>query len=106
MRLGDVNPAALAELEEIRERHEFLDAQRADLERSLEDLRQTIGKLARTSRRRFEETFEAANARLAEVFPKLFPGGLGAPPGRPKRRRAPSRASRSSWRCPGRSSSR
>jgi chromosome segregation protein len=75
VRLGDVNPAALAELEEIRGRHEFLAAQRADLERSLEDLRQTIGKLARTSRRRFEETFEAANARLAEVFPKLFPGG-------------------------------
>src|SRR5262249_53327342 len=40
-----------------------------------EDLRQTIAKLARTSRRRFEDTFEAANARLAEVFPKLFPGG-------------------------------
>jgi chromosome segregation protein len=75
VRLGDVNPGALAELEEIRGRHEFLDAQRADLEQSLEDLRQTIGKLARTSRRRFEETFEAANERLAEVFPKLFPGG-------------------------------
>jgi chromosome segregation protein len=75
VRLGDVNPGALAELEEIRGRHEFLAAQRADLERSLEDLRQTIGKLARTSRRRFEDTFEAANARLAEVFPKLFPGG-------------------------------
>jgi chromosome segregation protein len=75
VRLGDVNPGALTELEEIRSRHEFLDAQRADLERSLEDLRQTIGKLARTSRRRFEETFVAANDRLAEVFPKLFPGG-------------------------------
>jgi chromosome segregation protein len=75
VRLGDVNPAALTELQEIRTRHEFLSAQRADLERSLEDLRQTIGKLARTSRRRFEETFEAANERLAEVFPKLFQGG-------------------------------
>jgi chromosome segregation protein len=75
VRLGDVNPAALAELEEIRGRHEFLAVQRADLERSLEDLRETIGKLARTSRRRFEETFQAANVRLAEVFPKLFPGG-------------------------------
>jgi chromosome segregation protein len=75
VRLGDVNPGALAELEEIRGRHDFLDAQRADLERSLEDLRQTIGKLARTSRRRFDETFAAANDRLAEVFPKLFPGG-------------------------------
>src|SRR4030095_7362792 len=75
VRLGDVNPGALTELEEIRGRHEFLDAQRADLERSLEDLTETIGKLARTSRRRFDETFAAANDRLAEVFPKLFPEG-------------------------------
>ncbi len=75
VRLGDVNPGALAELEEIRSRHQFLDGQRADLERSLDDLRQTIGKLTRTSRRRFEETFAAANERLGEVFPKLFPGG-------------------------------
>src|SRR5207245_116257 len=74
-RLGDVNPAALTELEELRGRHEFLVGQRTDLERSLDDLRRTITKLIRTSRRRFEETFAAANEKLAEVFPKLFPGG-------------------------------
>src|SRR6266851_2565205 len=74
-RLGDVNPAALTELEELRGRHEFLVGQRTDLERSLDDLRRTIAKLIRTSRRRFEETFAAANEKLAEVFPKLFPGG-------------------------------
>ena len=74
-RLGDVNPAALTELEELRARHEFLVGQRTDLERSLDDLRRTITKLIRTSRRRFEETFAAANEKLAEVFPKLFPGG-------------------------------
>src|SRR5439155_406181 len=38
-RLGDVNPAALTELEELRARHEFLVGQRTDLERSLDDLR-------------------------------------------------------------------
>jgi chromosome segregation protein len=43
-RLGDVNPGAMAEYDEIRQRHEFLSQQRADLERSLEDLRQTIAK--------------------------------------------------------------
>jgi len=74
-RLGDVNPAALTELEELRGRDEFLVGQRTDLERSLDDLRRTITKLIRTSRRRFEETFAAANEKLAEVFPKLFPGG-------------------------------
>src|SRR5262249_5569704 len=47
LRLGDVNPAAIGELEELRGRHEFLEAQRVDLDRSLEDLRRTIAKLAR-----------------------------------------------------------
>jgi chromosome segregation protein len=75
-RLGDVNPGALAEYEEVRQRHEFLTQQRSDLERSLEDLRQTIAKLTRTSRQRFDETFAAANVKLAEVFPKVFPGGV------------------------------
>ncbi len=74
-RLGDVNPAAVTELAEIRERYEFLSSQRTDLERSLDDLKQTISRLTRTSRQRFDETFTAANERLDEVFPKLFPGG-------------------------------
>jgi chromosome segregation protein len=75
LQLGDVNPAALGELEELTSRHQFLSAQRGDLERSLDDLKRTISRLARTSRQRFEETFAAANEKLAEVFPKLFPGG-------------------------------
>jgi chromosome segregation protein len=74
-RLGDVNPAAIEELEELRTRHGFLVAQQSDLESSLEDLRRTITKLTRTSRQRFEETFAAANVKLSELFPKLFPGG-------------------------------
>ncbi|TMA81855.1 MAG: chromosome segregation protein SMC [Deltaproteobacteria bacterium] len=74
-RLGDVNPAAVEELEELRGRREFLVGQRNDLESSLEDLRRTITKLTRTSRERFQTTFEAANEKLAEVFPKLFAGG-------------------------------
>jgi chromosome segregation protein len=75
-RLGDVNPGAMAEYEDIRQRYEFLTQQRNDLERSLEDLRQTIAKLTRTSRQRFDETFAAANEKLTEVFPKVFPGGV------------------------------
>ena len=75
VQLGDVNPAALTELEEIRTRYDFLVEQRTDLERSLDDLKRTIIKLTRESRHRFEETFEAANEKLAEMFPKLFPGG-------------------------------
>src|SRR6185369_759805 len=75
LRLGDVNPGARDELRELEERHGFLQTQRADLERSLADLQHTITTLAKTCRQRFEETFDAANGKLAEVFPKLFPGG-------------------------------
>lgn len=75
VQLGDVNPGAVRELAELNERHQFLAAQRDDLEGSLDDLRRTISKLVRTSHERFEETFAAANDRLAEVFPKLFPEG-------------------------------
>jgi chromosome segregation protein len=75
LRLGDVNTGALEELEELRRRREFVVTQRDDLERSLDDLRRTIAKLTRTSRRRFEDTFVAANEKLAEVFPRLFPNG-------------------------------
>jgi chromosome segregation protein len=74
-RLGDVNPAAVDELVALRGRHEFLSSQRADLEGSLDDLRRTIAKLTRASQQRFDDTFRAANEKLGEVFPKLFPGG-------------------------------
>jgi chromosome segregation protein len=75
LRLGDVNPGALDELRELNERYGFLEAQRSDLERSLADLQHTIATLTKTCRQRFDETFEAANLKLADVFPKLFPGG-------------------------------
>jgi chromosome segregation protein len=75
VRLGDVTPGAIEELDEIRERHGFVQSQRDDLEKSLADLEQTIDTLNRTCRQRFRETFDAANAKLGEVFPQLFPGG-------------------------------
>ena len=75
VQLGEVNPAAVAELAEVRGRFEFLEGQRADLERSLDDLRRTISRLTRVSRERFDDTFAAVNEKLEDMFPKLFPGG-------------------------------
>jgi chromosome segregation protein len=74
-RIGDVHVGAIEELEELRTRHEYLTRQSADLERSVDDLRRTIAKLNRLSRSRFRETFEQANVKLGQVFPRLFPGG-------------------------------
>jgi len=46
--MGEVNVAALSEVAELEERQRFLDTQRADLERALDDLRKTIARLNRT----------------------------------------------------------
>jgi chromosome segregation protein len=73
--LGPVNMEAISEHEALAERHEFLTAQKADLEDSLEDLRSAIRKINKTSRSRFTDTLELVNQRLGEVFPVLFGGG-------------------------------
>jgi chromosome segregation protein len=73
--LGDVNLGAIEEHEELRERFRFLDEQRADLESSLAQLREAIGRINRTSRKRFRETFDAVNERFQQNFPRLFRGG-------------------------------
>ncbi|MCC6642464.1 MAG: AAA family ATPase, partial [Deltaproteobacteria bacterium] len=66
---------AIEEHEELAERFRFLSEQKADLESTLGSLREAILRINRTSRKRFEETFEAVNARFVENFPRLFRGG-------------------------------
>ncbi len=73
--LGDVNMGAIQEYEEHKERFDFLDAQRADLVKAVEDLHQVIRKINRISQEKFLETFNQINGKLAEVFPRLFNGG-------------------------------
>ena len=72
---GEVNLLAINEHDSLKERYDFLTAQVADLNSSLEALQQTIQRINRISRTRFAETFEAVNSCFKEVFPKLFPGG-------------------------------
>ena len=74
-RLGMVNLGAVVELEEIEARLAELIGQRDDLEKSIEDLRGTITRLNRLSRKRFQETFDAVDGIFRETFPKLFRGG-------------------------------
>jgi chromosome segregation protein len=73
--MGDVNVGALAEIAELEERQKFLSQQRDDLDRALEDLRKTIGRLNRASKARFRETFDRVDATFREIMPKLFGGG-------------------------------
>ncbi len=73
--MGEVNPAAIGEFEELNSRYQFLNQQKQDLEKSMADLQQTIAKLNRVCRLRFKESFEEINEKFQQTFPRLFQGG-------------------------------
>jgi chromosome segregation protein len=75
--LGPVNPLAKDEYAEAVAHVEELEAQRADLETALRELRSLIAETDRRIRESFEETFEAAAANFEELVQELFPGGRG-----------------------------
>jgi chromosome segregation protein len=74
-RMGAINLTAIEEYDDLARRHAFLGEQKADLERSLTDLKQAIVKINRASRERFRETFDKVNEKFQQVFPRLFNGG-------------------------------
>jgi chromosome segregation protein len=76
-RLGEVNPGAVEEYEDLRKRYEFLEAQREDLQQSITNLGKTIAEINRTSTARFQETFAQANKEFQGLIPRLFGGGRG-----------------------------
>jgi chromosome segregation protein len=73
--MGEVNPGAVEEFEELNERYEFLSTQKADLEASVDALQKAIRKINRTSRERFMETFKEVSGHFSSLFPKLIQGG-------------------------------
>jgi len=74
-KIVDVNLGAIKEYEQLKQRSDFLCAQRDDLETAVEDLHRVIRKINKITRERFMATFELVNQKLAEVFPRLFDGG-------------------------------
>jgi chromosome segregation protein len=73
--ITDVHLGAIAEYEQLKARHDFLEDQRADLVKALEDLNQVIRKINKVSQTRFLETLSQVNEKMQEVFPRLFEGG-------------------------------
>lgn len=73
--MGEVNLMAIDECAGMEERFTFLSAQKEDLEESLRGLQQAIQRINRTTRQRFQETYDLVNAKFQEVFPRLFCGG-------------------------------
>jgi len=74
-RLGNINLASIDELAEQSERKRYLDAQHADISRSLQTLEQAIRRIDRETRDRFKKTFDAVNQGFQQLFPRLFGGG-------------------------------
>ena len=76
IRLGAINLAAPDEIAEESKRKEELDVQYEDLTNALEKLSSAIKKIDNETKSMFQNSFDAVNARIKEVFPKLFGGGF------------------------------
>jgi len=73
--MGPVNILAIEEYHALQKRFDFLTAQEADLQESVESLMTAIRKINHTSRERFEEAFDAINEKFKTAFTELFNGG-------------------------------
>ena len=73
--LGAVNLAALQELDEARQRKQFLDAQMTDLMDAMGTLESAIRKIDAETRELLGSTFETVNGHFGRMFPSLFGGG-------------------------------
>jgi len=74
-RIGEVNPAAIEEYEDLQKRHQFYMEQYEDLNRTLDSLQRLIQRINRVTKSRFVEAFNGINERFQQIFPILFNGG-------------------------------
>lgn len=77
-RIGTVNPLALEEYEALKERHQFLEKQIADIESSRKDLMQLVEEVDRHVERVFAEAYADTAREFEDIFSRLFPGGEGS----------------------------
>ncbi|UCF39882.1 MAG: chromosome segregation protein SMC [Gemmatimonadota bacterium] len=73
--MGPVNPLAVQEHAEEKERLEFLQSQREDLVAARNSLQQALREIDVTAREMFLETFAAVRENFRSVFTTLFEGG-------------------------------
>ena len=76
IKLGAINLAAPDEIQEETKRKEELDNQYDDLTEALVKLSAAMQKIDKETKTIFKESFDSVNAKLKEMFPKLFGGGV------------------------------
>ncbi|MCZ2355920.1 MAG: chromosome segregation protein SMC [Bacteroidia bacterium] len=69
---GEVNLTAIETHREIKERYDFMQAQRQDLLSAETDLKNTIQEIDETAQTRFMEAFQAIQKNFIQVFRSLF----------------------------------
>ena len=73
--LGHVNPNAIEEYKEVKERYDYMNGQLSDLSKSKEDLLKIIVDLEDEMKKSFVTAFNAINENFNIVFKELFGGG-------------------------------
>ena len=76
-RFGDVNLLAVSQEEGLRERHQFVSAQRADAEAAADELSHIIRSVDREIEARFSETFDKVRDAFGEMVPRMMEGSSG-----------------------------
>ncbi len=75
--LGSVNMDSIEEYKNVKERFEFMTAQKSDLEKSKKDLEQVIRSMDELMKEHFSRQFAVINESFEKVFRELFGGGHG-----------------------------
>ncbi len=73
--LGHINIDAIEQYREVRERYEFLTAQREDILAAEEKLTQIIAELSLLMENQFREQFALISENFSKVFQEMFGGG-------------------------------
>ena len=73
--IGPVNMAVQDEYNEEVERLDILSSQRDDLLEAEDNLRETIRKIDKVARKRFQETFDLIKTNFEDLFKMFFEGG-------------------------------
>ncbi|MBP9912491.1 MAG: chromosome segregation protein SMC [Opitutaceae bacterium] len=73
--MGAVNLVAIEEYAELKQRHDFLNAQCSDLTNAKAELIKAIDEINQTSMQQFQVTFDQIKKNFAYTFQTLFGGG-------------------------------
>ncbi len=73
--LGDVNMSAIEEYAQVKERYDFLTAQKKDLDEAINSLKKIIEDTDVKIKTAFRSSFAAVNMNFKSIFAELFGGG-------------------------------